>query len=113
MALLHHTASLKFFDSRYEKEVTMKAMLDSPAPSTPTDFRAKAREVRWRYAVALVEAGKLNTATAALLDFIKDHPSTAEATKATEYLAAIADEHAANGRMRLATELYEKLSEVA
>jgi TolA-binding protein len=90
----------------------MKAMLDSPTPTIPTDFRAKIRELRWRNAVALVEGGKLNTATAAMLEFIKDHPNTPEASKATQYLVAIADEHAANGRMRLATELYEKLSEV-
>jgi len=81
----------------------------NPAP-TAADFRTRARQAKVRMALGNLRAGKLNTATALLLEIYEDHPTTPEGREAGEALSHLAEEHEAAGRHRLAADLYKKLA---
>jgi TolA-binding protein len=89
----------------------MQALETLDAPGTKTDFRARARQAKFRSAMNTLSEGKLNTATAALLDIYRAHRDTPEGEAAGEALVELAEAHEIAGRHRLAAELFEKLAQ--
>lgn len=81
-------------------------------PNTPRqDFRARARDLKFRTAKMYLESNKLSSAVAVLLELFRERPVTAEGVQAEALLTEIAAAHEAAGRGRMALELYEKLAE--
>jgi hypothetical protein len=89
----------------------MQAFEDPHAAAPKTDFRARARQAKLRSALGILAEGKLNTATAALLEIYHAHRDTPEGEQSGEALIELAEAHEMSGRHRLAAELYEKLAE--
>ncbi len=95
-----------------EEEISPKKIskaMEAAKPALP-DFRAKARQSKLRSAITFKESGQLSTACAIFLELFSERPLTAEGLEAGEMLAAIAADHEAAGRHRMAMELYAKLS---
>lgn len=76
-----------------------------------TDFRARARQAKLRIALSTLKSGKVNTAASLLFDLYREHAGTPESQEAGAALSALADEHEAAGRHRMASEIYDKLTE--
>ncbi len=95
-----------------DKRTRAMQAFETPAAAAPkTDFRARARQAKLRSALGLLAEGKLNTATAALLDIYRAHRDTPEGNESGEALIELAESFETAGRHRLAAELYEKLAE--
>lgn len=83
---------------------------DVAAAKKVPDFRAKAREIKLRTALASLAEGKLATAAGGLFDLYSERPLTPEGSLAGDKLVEIAEGYENGGQMRLAIELYEKLA---
>lgn len=95
-----------------EKDTPAGLGTEAPAPaSANTDFRARARQAKLRMANVNLKEGKLNTATAMLVEIYQTYPNTAEGQEAALAINRLAEAHEAAGRHRLAADLYEKLAE--
>ena len=95
-----------------DKRTRAMQAFEAPVLNAPkTDFRARARQAKLRSALGTLAEGKLNTATAALLEIYRAHRDTPEGNESGEALIELAEHHEIAGRHRMAAELYEKLAE--
>ncbi|MEM6429156.1 MAG: hypothetical protein AAF708_07935 [Deinococcota bacterium] len=71
---------------------------------------AKARQMRLKSAQAWLNQGKPSSAKQSLFELIASAPSSAEAAEAETLLLELAARYEANGKSRLALELYDELA---